>query len=92
MDSAFNDLVLAPLSTMLDPTYSERTPTTFRNYASVGGSPGFEAWHADVNEGDVTVVAGRRFVITARGLNVPGLDAVRSLVRTIDLAKLAALK
>lgn len=92
IDSAFNDLVLAPLSTMLGSTYGERTPTTSRQYAAVGGSPGFESWHDDVNEGDVTVVVARRYVVTARGLNVGSLSPVRALVQAIDLDRLAALK
>jgi hypothetical protein len=91
-DSAFNDLVLAPLSTMLGPTYSERTATSYRKYAAVGGWPGFESWLSDANEGDVTVVAGKRFVVSARGFGVTSLDPVRALVQAVDLTRLAALK
>jgi hypothetical protein len=92
MDSGYNDLILAPLSTMLGPTYSERSPEGMREYKAVAGSPGFESWRNDVSEGDVTVVVAGRYVITARGLKVPDLEPVRALVRAIDLAALAALR
>jgi hypothetical protein len=88
LDSGYNNLVLAPLATMLAPTFSERTSTTERKYASIDGAPGFETWLADTNEGDVTVVISGRFVVTARGLNVSGLEPVRALVRAVNLKDL----
>ncbi len=92
MDSAFNDLILAPLSMMLVPAYAERTPEGYKRFAAVNGSPGFESWRNDVNEGDVTVVVADRFVITARGLNVASIDVVRSLVKAIDVGALATIR
>lgn len=91
-DSSFNPLILGPLSMMLVRTYSERTADGYKQFAAIGGSPGFESWQNESREGEVTVVVANRFVITASGDNVDTLEPVRSLVKAIDLAKLAALK
>ena len=92
MDSAFNDLILAPLSIMLAPAYAERTPQGYKRFAAVNDAPGFESWENGAYEGTVTVVVARRFVITARGLNVTGIDVTRALVKAIDMRTLAAMK
>jgi hypothetical protein len=91
-DSAFNPLILGPLSMMLVRTYSERTADGYKQFAAIGGSPGFESWQNEAREAEVTVVVAHRFVVTASGDNVDSLEPVRSLVKAIDLAKLAALK
>jgi hypothetical protein len=91
-DSGFNNLLLAPLSMMLVPSYSERSTDGYRRYAAVAGEPGFESWQDDAKDGEVTVVVARRFVVNARGTLVPNIEAVRAVVQQIDLAKLAALK
>jgi len=92
MDSGFNRLILAPLSMMLAPGYSERTADGYKQFAVVDGAPGFETWQDDVGEGSVTVLVADRFVVTGRGLNVPGINIVRAAVRAVDFAKLATLK
>ena len=91
-DSGNNALILAPLSMMLVPTYSERSTDGYRRYAAVSGQPGFELWQEDAKDGEVTVVVGNRFIINGRGTTVPTIETVRSVVEKIDLAKLASLK
>lgn len=91
-DSSFNPLILGPLSMMLVRTYSERTADGYKQFAAIGGSPGFESWLNESREAEVTVVVANRFIITASGDNVDTLEPVRSLVKAIDLGKLATLK
>lgn len=91
-DAAFNQLVLAPLSMMLMANYSERSSSGYKKYAAIGGNPGFESWENEPKDGEVTVVIAQRFVVNAKGSNVPNIDVVRSLVQAVDLTKLAALK
>jgi hypothetical protein len=91
-DSALNRVLLAPLSTMLVPTYAERTTIWHKQFVKIRNLPGFEAWDSDTKEAELTVVAANRFIITARGTNMSDLAPVKSLVQSIDLARLAALK
>ena len=92
IDSAQHRLLMAPLSIMLMPKYSEKTADGFKQFARVGKHPGFESWQDELKEGDATVVVANRFIVNVRGLNVANLDPVRSLVRAINLDRLATLK
>ena len=91
-DSGFNRLLLAPLSPMLAPNYSERSRNWHKQFLKIHDSPGFESWDDEAKEAEVTVVAGGRFIVNARGTNMPDATPVKSLVKSIDLAKLASLK
>jgi hypothetical protein len=91
-DTSFSQLLMAPLSMMLMTGYSERSSDGYKKYAALGGSPGFETWDNEPKNGEVTVVVANRFIVNAKGNNVPNIEAVRSLVQAIDLGKLAALK
>lgn len=91
-DSGFNNLLLAPLSMMLVPSYWERSTDGYRKYAAMSGQPGFESWQAEANDAEVTVVVANRYIVNARGTSVPNVDAVRSVVQNIDLARLTSLK
>ena len=50
-----------------------------------------EEYSKQDNEAEFTVVVGERFVVSARGRGVP-IDALRSAVGSLDLAKLEAMK
>jgi hypothetical protein len=91
-DSGFNNLLMAPLSMMLVPSYWERSTDGYHKYAAISGQPGFESWQDEAKDGEVTVVVAHRFIVNARGTSVPNIEAVRAVVQQIDLAKLAALK
>ena len=91
-DSGFNPLVLSPLAMSLTPGYNERSDAGYRRAEAVGGHPGFEEWHADIGRAEVTVVVGGRFVVHADGIGAPNADAVRALVRAVNLSTLASLR
>jgi hypothetical protein len=91
-DSAFSQMLMAPMSMMLMTNYSERSSNGYKKYAALGGNPGFETWENDSKDGEVTVVVANRFLVQAQGRSVDSIDPVRALVQAVDLAKLAALK
>ena len=91
-DSAFSPLVLAPVSMMLVPAYSERSVGGYRKAVSVDASPGFETWRSNDRDAEVAVLIAGRFLVTGRGHNVDNPDVVRNIVEAVDLRKLAGLK
>ena len=91
-DSSFNQLVLSPLSMFLSSGYSERSSEGYSKAAPINGQPGFERWNNDSRQGDVTVVVGNRFIVSAKGHNIEKIDPVRALVQSVDLGKLGALR
>ena len=91
-DSAFNQVLLAPLATYLAKGYSERSNEGYRKAAPIGGHPALETWNSDSRRAEVTVVVGNRFVVQAVGHNVDGAGPVRALAQAVDFGRLAALK
>lgn len=92
LDSAFHELVLAPISSYLAAGFAERMTHGYRKAASVNGQPGFEEWNSNTRRAQITVVVADRFIVTATGRNVDSADLVRELVHRIPLGQVAALK
>ncbi len=91
-DSGFQPLVLAPISVHLASGSAEATRDTLRRSITIGGSPGSEIWSASTQRGEVLLVVGQRFTVTATGRQVPDLEPVRAAVRAVDLARLGRLR
>jgi len=92
LDSAFHELVLAPISAYLTAGFAERMTHGYRKAAAIHGQPGFEEWNATTRRAQVTVVVGGRFIVNATGRNVESADAPRAIVEKIGLTQLAGLK
>ena len=92
VDSAFNQLILAPVSMMMAMGYEERSSDGYTKAVTIAGSPAFEKWQNDGKDGEINVVVANRFIVSVKGNNVENIDVVRKAVQAIDLTKLAALK
>lgn len=92
VDTALNQALFAPFSMFLAAGYSERTSDGFRRGATIKGEPGFEEWSESGRSGTVTVVVGKRFVVSADGSGVSGIEPMRALVERVDFGALTAAK
>jgi hypothetical protein len=92
LDSAFNELVLAPISAYLTAGFAERMTHGYRQAAAVNGQPGFEEWNGTTRRAQVTVLVADRFIVNATGRNVDNADAPRAIVQNLSLAQLAHVK
>ena len=92
LDSAFHELVLAPISAYLTAGFAERMTHGYRKAAAINGQPGFEEWNATTRRAQVTVVVAGRFIVNATARNVESADAPRAIVEKIGLTQLAGLK
>ena len=92
LDSAFHELVLAPIASYLTAGFSERMTHGYRKSAPVSGQPGFEEWNSDRRRAQVTVVVSDRFIVSATGRNVENTDSTRAIVQKIPMTGLAGLK
>jgi hypothetical protein len=91
-DSAFSQLLLAPLSMMLAAGYSERSSDGYKKSVSMSGSPAYEEWGSDTKQGEVTALVANRFIVSAKGSSLDSIDSLRTIVNQVDLNKLAAMK
>jgi hypothetical protein len=92
VDTAMNQLLLAPVSMFLSSGYSERSDDGFKRAAKVGGMPGMEEWNANSKHAEVTAVVNNRFIVAGKGNDVASLDPVRKVVESVNFSKLATLK
>jgi hypothetical protein len=91
-DSAFSQLLLAPLSMMLAAGYSERSSDGYKKSLSMSGSPAYEEWSNDTKNGEVTALVANRFIVSAKGSSLDSIDSLRGILNQVDLNKLAAMK
>ena len=91
-DSGFQPLLVAPVEVFLSPGSDERSGGTVRTAVTLSGSPASETWTASARRGEVTVLVARRFIVTATGRAVAGLDPVRAAVRGVNVSRLAGLR
>ena len=92
VDTATSPLLLAPFTMFVAPGFSERSEDSFKRAVRIGGHPGAEEWNAKTGRGEVTAIVSNRFLVHATGYHVGALDAVRTLVESVDFARLVALR
>jgi len=92
MDAALAQMMFIPISAFLAANYSERSSDGYKKGTSVKGEPGFEEVDTKNDTAELTVVVGKRFIVSAHGNKGTGIDNVRALVEKMDFGKLTAAK
>ena len=91
-DSALNQLLLAPLSMVMNAGFEEKSDDGYKKATTVGGYPGYEEWDKGPKHAEATALVANRFVVSAEAHGVDTPDVARKAVEAIDLKKLAGLK
>ena len=91
-DSGFQPLVIAPVSVFLTAGSEERTKDAVRRSITLNGAPGSESWSAASRHGEVMILVGQLFIVTATGRQVGDLAPLRAAVQAVNLKHLASLK
>jgi hypothetical protein len=89
-DTAFMQALTMPFAMVAN--YSQRSDSGYKQGTTIAGQPGWEEWRTEGGHGEVNLLVGTRFIVTARGSQLPSAEPVKQLVQAIDLGKLAALK
>jgi len=92
VDTATSPLLLAPFAMFVAPGYSERSEDGFKRAVRLNGQPGAEEWNVKAARGEVIAIVANRFLVRATGYHVGDLDAARTLVESVDFARLLALR
>ena len=91
-DSAFNQMLLAPLSMFLKAGYERETDDGYEKSTKVGEYPGWEKWNSKDKEGELHALVNNRFIVQVRGRNVDSPAVLQQAMASTDLKKLAGLK
>ena len=92
IDTALNQMIMAPFSMYLVQNYSERSSDGYRKGTTFKGEPAFEEVRNRNKTGEITVVVGKRFIVKAHGRRVDGVEPAREILDKMDFSKLTAAK
>ena len=91
VDSALNQLLVAPYAMFLTTGYEKETERGYEKSTKIGDYPGWEKWNTEGKRGEVNAFVGKRFVVQIEGDEIADTKVLHAIAGKIDLAKLAAL-
>lgn len=91
VDSAFNQMLVAPWAMFLSAGYERESSEGHEKSVTVSGSPGFERWNSEAKHGELNLVVGKRFLVTIEGDNISDTKVLHEIASQIDTGKLASL-
>ena len=92
VDSAFNQLLLAPIAMFLQSGYSTESTSGYEKSVTVNGQPGWEKWDSDAKNGELNALVNKRFLVSIEGYDLADTKVLHEAAAKMDFGKLAALK
>ena len=92
VDAALAQMLFVPFSMFLSANFSERSSDGYKKGTSIKGEPAFEEVNTKGQTAELTVVVGKRFIVTSRGSQGAGIDPVRAVLEQMDFSKRTAAK
>ena len=89
MDGAYNALIYAGVT--MAAQFARESTEGYEKGVTLDGNPGVEKWSKDSKRGELSVIVGKRYLVTIEASPVEP-DFVRTIYAGIDKARLAALK
>jgi hypothetical protein len=91
VDSAFNQILVAPWAMFLTAGYERETEDGYEKSTIVAGHPGFEKWNATRKDGELNIVVAKRFLVSVEGNQLNDVKDLHDFAAQVDFSKLAAL-
>jgi hypothetical protein len=92
VDSAMNQLVLAPYSAFLTAGFERDTGSGYEKSVTVAGHPGWERWDREARDGELNALVNRRYLVSFEANGISDTKVLYQLAERTDLARLASLK
>lgn len=91
VDSAFNQILVAPWAMFLSAGYEKETDDGYEKSTTIAGQPGFEKWDSSRKDGEVNLVVAKRFLVSVESNEIDDIKRIHEFAEKVDFAKLAAL-
>ena len=92
VDSAFNQLLVAPFSMFLTMGYEKETDEGYEKALKVNDFPGWEKWNSKDRDGELNAIVNKRFIVQIEGRNIDDPKLLHAAMNQTNLKKLAAMK
>jgi hypothetical protein len=89
-DSAYNALMLVPFSWITNTGYEKETETGYEKATTVAGFPALEKWNTESKNGELTVIANKRYIVELEGDDLDDTKVLHQLAESMSLGKLPA--
>lgn len=89
-DSAYNALMLVPFSWITNTGYEKETETGYEKATKVAGFPALEKWNTESKDGELTVIANKRYIVELEGSDIGDTKVLHQLAESMALNKLPA--
>jgi hypothetical protein len=89
-DSAYNALMLVPFTWVSNMGYEKETETGYEKATKVAGFPGLEKWNTASKDGELTLVANKRYIVELEGDDIDDTKVLHQLAESMSLGKLPA--
>ena len=91
VDSAFQQLMVAPWAMFLAAGYEKETDDGYEKSTTLAGHPGFEKWNDRRKSGELNLVVAKRFLVSLEGDKLADMKQLHDFAGQVDFAKLAGL-
>ena len=91
VDSAFQQLLVAPWAMFLAAGYEKETDDGYEKSTVVAGHPGFEKWNDRRKSGELNLVVAKRFLVSLEGEKLSDMKQLHAFAGQVDFSKLAGL-
>ncbi|MGE0362323.1 MAG: hypothetical protein AB7H93_10740 [Vicinamibacterales bacterium] len=91
VDSAFQQLLVAPWAMFLAAGYEKETDEGYEKSTTLAGHPGFEKWNDRRKSGELNLVVAKRFLVSLEGNRLSDIKQLQDFAGQVDFAKLAGL-
>jgi hypothetical protein len=87
-DSAYNGLMLMPFTWITNMGYEKETEHGYEKATKIGGFPALEKWNSEGKDGEITIVANKRYIVEVEGNNVEDVKVLQTVAESLTLGKL----
>ncbi len=92
VDSALNQMLVAPFAMFLAVGYEKETQHGYEKGIKIGDYPGWEKWDSEGKDGELNAIVNKRFIVQIEGRNIDNIKVLHSLMDNTNLKKLGELK
>ena len=92
VDSALNQLLVAPFSMFLTAGYEKETSEGYEKSVKIGQYPGWEKWDTGDKDGELNAVVAGRFIVQLTGNDIADMKVLHDAMNATDLNKLASMR
>ena len=91
VDSAFQQMMVAPWAMVLAAGYEKETDDGYEKSTILAGHPGFEKWNDRRKSGELNLVVAKRFLVSLEGDKLTDMKQLHDFAGQVDFGKLAGL-